>query len=189
VNRLFTFAGIAATAGGWLRIANIFTPLLLPPAVLDALYLTTDMFLLAGIGGFWLKHRAAIGIAGTAGIAIFVAGILAIRASTFGMGSYQLGAAVALLGLGVYSIAALTRGAPPPAYAAVAWLAAFACGAAVAIGLPPAATVIVAAGAAAFFGAGFLAIGVELFPRLAWTPRQSQAPCRPSPFDKPGARG
>jgi len=162
--------GISAIAGGALRIVDSFTTELLSQGTLAVLYFVTDVLLLAGIAAFWFKRRAAIGIPGTAGLAIFVIGILVVRASAFDTGSYPLGAAESLAGLGIYSIAFFVRGTPPPTYAAISWISALVFGVA-SVALPPAGRLVTATAAAIFFGVGFLAIGVDLYPRLASKPR------------------
>ncbi len=150
--------GMAAIAGGLLRIANIAMAQL-PQDVLAAVYFATDMLLLAGVAGLWMTRRAAVGPAATLGLAVFVAGILAVRASAFGVGTYSLGAAIALAGLAIYSVGALwTRRVAM--WAPVFWLAA----------VPPAVTAAfggtgsfpMAVLAAAMFGAGFILAGIEM---------------------------
>ena len=149
--------GLAAIAGGMLRIANAFLGGM-PQSVLAALYMITDGLLLAGVAGLWLTRRVQMGVAGTLGLSVFVAGILTVRASAFGIGSYRLGAAVALIGLAVYSTDVLWRRYAPH-WAPVFWLTS----------LPPAITAMLgispfamSALAAALFGAGFIFAGLEL---------------------------
>ena len=147
--------GWAAISGGVLRIADAFTAQALPQGMLAALYFATDVLLLAGIAGLWRQRRATLGLAGRIGLGVFVLGILAIRASAFGIGSYRLGAAVALLGLALYAAEALFGGAR---WAPGAWLAALAAGLAAAAGLVPDAMTALAGVA---FGSGFVAAGLE----------------------------
>ncbi len=152
--------GLSAIAGGLLRIVNSFTAASFSAATLTVLYFVTDVFLLAGIFGLWRQRRAALGIAGMVGLAVFVAGILTIRISALsvlGAGGYQMGAAVALLGLAIYSVETLLRrhGAP---WAPMLWLLALAAGIAGAAGVSPAAMTAVAG---VLFGAGFVAAGAE----------------------------
>jgi len=161
---LLRAAALCAIAGGALRIADSFTANSLPAGTLAMLYLVTDMLLLAGIAGVWWRRRASLGRMGAAGVAIFVAGILAIRIAAFGMfgaNGYQFGATLALLGLAAYSIEALfRRGAAP--FAPLLWLVSLGCGIAGAAGLAPGA-LTVAAGVC--FGAGFVAAGAESLTR------------------------
>ncbi len=121
---LSRIGGVAAILGGALRIADTFTTQALPQGTLAMLYFATDVLLLAGIAGLWAARRATIGLAGTIGIVVFVAGILAVRASAFGIGTYQIGSLIALIGLLIYSLDALfaRRSAP---WAPLLWLTAF----------------------------------------------------------------
>ncbi len=95
-----------------LRIADSFTGEILPAPTLAVLYFVTDVFLLAGIAGVWWRRRPRLGWAAMAGLTVFVLGILAIRVSVYGVlgaNGYQLGAAVALIGLAVYAMETLLR--------------------------------------------------------------------------------
>ncbi|HXC54757.1 MAG TPA: hypothetical protein VNU97_05655 [Rhizomicrobium sp.] len=148
---------LAAIAGGTLRIVDSFTGTLLSAGTLAVLYFVTDILLLAGIAGLWLRRRATLIVAGTLGLAVFAVGIFMIRAAAFGIGAYRLGAGVALLGLAVYALETLaTRRAAP--WAPSLWLVSLVCGIAGTLGFePPAMTAL--AGVA--FGAGFVATGIE----------------------------
>jgi hypothetical protein len=150
--------GIAAIAGGVLRIVDSFTTGVLSPQILSLLYLVTDVLLLLGIAGIYWSRRATLGIAGVGGVAIFALGIIWIRIAAYtmpGANRYQLGAAVALTGLGLLSGEELLRGRGENA-APIFWLAALLFGIAGALGLMvPLMTV--AAGVA--FGAGFVMAG------------------------------
>jgi hypothetical protein len=156
--------GLAAIAGGALRVVDSFVTQALPAGTLAALYFTTDMFLLLGIAGIYLSRRATLGIAGTLGAATFVVGILLVRVSAFGMlgaNGYQLAAAIALIGLVILSTEFLLRRTADAA-AAVLWLSAFALGVIGALGLlTPVMTIL--AGVA--FGAGFIVVGWSVLSR------------------------
>jgi hypothetical protein len=156
MNTAARVGGLAAIAGGILRIANAFTGQL-PQGTLAVLYFVTDVLLLAGVAGLWLTRRAQMGWAGSAGLAIFVLGIATVRASAFGIGSYPLGAGVALIGLAVYSIDALVWRSSP--WAPVFWLSAVPPAVTAALGVAPFA---MSALAAVAFGAGFMLKGIEL---------------------------
>ena len=149
-------SAIAAILGGAVRIADSFTADVLSPTTLALLYSATDVLLLAGIAGLWMKRRAGLGIAGTIGLAVFVAGILMIRASAFGAGSYQTGATVALIGLAIYSVEILFRrlGAAP-----LLWLGALALGIAGTTAIAPA---VLTALAGVAFGLGFVVAGFDI---------------------------
>ncbi len=153
--------GIAAIVGGLLRVADSFTTQALPAGLLAALYFTTDIFLLLGIAGIYLSRRSTTGMAGTIGAAIFTLGIVLVRVSAFGvLGSsgYQLGAAVALLGLAILSGETLLR-RHGGTMSALLWLLSFALGILGAAGIAPA-TLMPGAGVA--FGAGFVGAGLEI---------------------------
>jgi hypothetical protein len=150
--------GIGAIAGGVLRVVDSFTTRSFSPDVLASLYFVTDVLLLLGIAGFYWSQRTVLGIAGIIGTTVFAVGIVVIRIATFfppGTNGYQLGAAIALLGLGVLSGDELLRHNHADA-ASILWLAALAFGIAGALGLLPS-LMTVAAGVA--FGAGFVMAG------------------------------
>lgn len=158
MNILFRAGGVSAVLGGLLRIVDTFTTEVLPQGTLAVLYFVTDMLLLAGVTSLWFKRRPMLGFAGTAGLAIFVFGILTIRASAFGIGSYQLGATIALLGLAIYSLETLLR-RNAAVLAPVLWLVSLAAGIAATAGLAPLPMMAVAGVA---FGAGFVAAGWQV---------------------------
>jgi hypothetical protein len=158
MSAVLRLSGLAAIAAGVLRIANVFTTGVLSQGTLAALYFLTDVLLLAGVTGLWLKRRGTLGLCATAGLAIFVLGILTIRASAFGIGSYQLGATVALIGLALYSVETLLRRNAAP-LAPVLWLVSLAAGIAATAGIVPL-PMMALAGVA--FGAGFVAAGWQV---------------------------
>jgi hypothetical protein len=153
--------GIAAIAGGVLRIVDSFTTGVLSPQILALLYFNTDVLLLLGMAGIYWSRRAMLGIAGIAGVVLFTLGIVWIRIAAFAMSGangYPLGAAIALLGLGVLSADELLRGRDEKA-AAIFWLAALLFAVVGALGLM-APLMTIAAGVA--FGAGFVMAGRKL---------------------------
>jgi hypothetical protein len=161
MNTFLRAGGLAAVAGGVLRTIDTFAAEALTQGPLAVLYFVTDVFLLAGVAGLWWKRRASLGIAGAGGLAIFVLGILVVRASALGVGSYQLGATIALLGLALYSVETLiTRRAP--VWAPSIWLLSLAAGIAATGGLQPVAMTALAGIA---FGVGFVVAGVEILRR------------------------
>jgi 4-amino-4-deoxy-L-arabinose transferase-like glycosyltransferase len=153
--------GLAAIAGGALRVVDSFTTQSLSAGTLAALYFATDVLLLLGIAGIYWSRRATLGVAGVIGAAIFVFGILLVRLSAFGLlgtNGYQLAAALALVGLVILSIEALLR-RTDAGVSAPLWLVAFVFGIVGAFGvMTPVMTVL--AGAA--FGAGFVAAGFKV---------------------------
>lgn len=117
---LFRFSGLAAIAGGVLRAANAFTEGVVPGGLLPQLYFATDVFLIFGLVGLYLKARAPIGWAGLAGFVIAVTGLLMVRSGVL-FGGYQTGASVALLGtvlLGLTMLATRQAIAAPVLWAA-----------------------------------------------------------------------
>lgn len=153
--------GAAAMAAGALRIIDSFTAQSLSPAALAVLYFATDVLLLLGIAGIYWSRRAQLAVAGTGGTMIFVIGIVLIRLAAFGVlgaNGYQLGAAVAALGLALLACEDLLRRSGHDVAAAL-WLATFGFGVAGALGLVP---VVMTMLAGVTFGAGFLAAGLEV---------------------------
>jgi hypothetical protein len=175
--------GLSAIAGGALRIADSFTATALSAGTLAVLYFVTDVLLLAGIAGLWLTRRASLGRAGAAGLAIFVIGILMIRAAAFGIGNYQLGATIALAGLNAHALETLWMRSAAP-WAPILWLVSLACGLTGTAGVA-AATMTALAGVA--FGAGFVAAGIEVLTRRAQFGAYSVADTAPR-FDESRSR-
>jgi len=153
MSRFLRVAGIAAILGGALRIADSFTAG--PPATLALLYMATDVFLLAAIAGLWLARRGRVdGV----WLGLAALGLLMVRASAFGVGSYSAGATVTLIALALFAMnALLTRSTAP--WAPVAWIVALALGIAGTAGVAPA-TMTALAGVA--FGLGFVAAGLDM---------------------------
>ncbi len=149
---------MAAVIGGSLRLADSFPDPLLPAAGLAWLYLITDILLVAAVAGIWRHRRPTLGHSGKAGLAIFLAGTLAIRVAALGALGYQVGALIALLGLGTYAIETLIRRGARP-LGPMLWLGALACAAVSALGVAP---LMLATAAGAAFGLGFVAAGVEM---------------------------
>jgi len=147
--------GLAAIAGGALRVVDSFVPQALPADVLAVLYFTTDVFLLLGIAGIYLSRT--LGVAGVIGVVTFVVGILLVRASAFGTlgaNGYRLAAAIALSGLVILSAVSLMRGTDTAS--AILWLSAFGFGVIGVLGFALALMTILAGVA---FGAGFIVAG------------------------------
>jgi hypothetical protein len=150
--------GIAAIAGGVLRIVDSFTTGVLSPQILSLLYFVTDVLLLLGIAGIYWSRRAKLGIAGVGGVVIFALGILWIRIAAYimpGANGYQLGAAIALTGLGLLSGEELLRGSGANAVP-VLWLAAVLFAVTGALG---AMVLFMTVAAGVAFGAGFVMAG------------------------------
>ena len=155
---LLRLSGWAAVAGGVLRIADTFTTKALPQNALTMLYFATDVLLLTGIAGVWVKQRRDLGLTGNISLAVFVVGILMIRASAFGLLGYQPGAAVALIGMALYSVDALVKRSTP-VWAPLLWLLSLAAGIASVAGYQSYAMFALAG---VLFGLGFVAAGATL---------------------------
>lgn len=155
---LLRLSGWAAIVGGVLRIADTFTTKALLPNTLMLLYFATDVLLLIGIAGVWIKQRRELGLTGNISLAVFVIGILMIRASAFGVLGYQPGAAVALLGMALYSADTLIKRSTP-VWAPLLWLLSLAAGIASVAGYQPVAMFALAGVA---FGIGFVAAGAAV---------------------------
>jgi hypothetical protein len=151
--------GIAAVAGGVLRIGNSFAPATLGAGTLEVLYFVTDVLLLFGLCGLQLGGVATSGWSGRVGFALGVVGILVIRsAALFGASGYMIGAGLLLFGLLVWSVAALVRRGAPR-LAPILWLSSLVLAGVGA--LAPGLTVPTALAGVAF-GLGFVVAGMEL---------------------------
>jgi hypothetical protein len=150
------FLSCAAVLGGALRISNTFAPRMLDAHTAQMSYALDDVALILGFIGFLLALRGKLSWLGLGGIALGIAGLLAVRlAAATGIGSYQMAAAATLFGTAFLGADMLMRHAGSR-LAASAWLAALAAGLA-SHALPYAAVV-----AAALFGAGFICQGLAI---------------------------
>jgi len=153
---LLKLAGIAAIAGGAIRIANTFMTRMFDAHTLALTYLLTDVFLLLGLIGWYASRAGKLGTSGVVGFTAAVVGILMIRSAELFPGyGYLAGATVLLAGLVVMSMRTLLRrdGALLPP---LLWLLSFACAIA-SIAVTPLSIL-----SAAFFGAGFICAGIQL---------------------------
>jgi hypothetical protein len=155
-NTLFKLGGIAAIAGGVLRVANTFTPHLFDAHTLGLIYFVTDAFLLLGLIAWYASRADRLGVSGVTGFAIAAIGILVIRSADLFPGiGYLAGATALLAGLVVMSVPALVR-RDGPLVAPGLWLLSFVC----ALGSLAVAPLAIASGV--FFGAGFICAGLGL---------------------------
>jgi hypothetical protein len=158
---LFKLSGVAAVAGGALRVADGFTAGVLSEHTLQLLYFATDFFFVLGLMGIYARRATSLGIAGLIGFVVAILGFLIIRSSTlnfFGQGGYMLGATVVALGMAVMSVAILIRKNGSRCAAAL-WLFSLA------LGIVGAVSGVAFAGrtAGVVFGAGFIVAGAGLF--------------------------
>jgi hypothetical protein len=104
-------AGVAALAGGLLRIANSFAGAWLGHRALEGVFFVEDLLLLTGLLGIYLSQRGTLGTVGLTGFMLGVLGLYTIRsASLFGAGGYTLGAAELLIGLSLIGIRLMAAG-------------------------------------------------------------------------------
>lgn len=158
---LYRLSGVAAIAGGLLRIASSF-PLIEDETTLQWLYTGIDILLLMGIIGIYLQRAERLGFLGLTSFGVAVAALSFIGgpdADPFGFSTYEQGAAalaIALVGLSM----AWVRAGEKPVWPALAWFASV-----VAVGLlgtiqPLAPFGMPAAGV--LFGLGFVLAGLPL---------------------------
>ena len=168
---LLRVSAIAAIAGGLLRAADpLFAAFALNPAALQQIWFAIDLLLLVGIGGIYLAEANRLGIAGFIAVLIFLFGILLVRSNgvtVLGIGGYQTGAAIALIGVSILALLMLLRRAQ--IVASLLWLAALVAGLTSRTGFG-AGYLIALSGL--LFGLGFAAAGVGLL-RLAYKGTQS----------------
>lgn len=161
---LYRLAGMAAILGGLLRIGSSFG-LTQDAITLEWVYTTTDILLLMGLIGIYLRRAERLGFLGLTSFGVGVAALSFIGgpdADPFGFSTYEQGAytlAIALIGL---SLAWLRVGEKPIA-PTLCWI-----GSVVAVGLfnllsPLSAYGFTAAGV--LFGLGFVLAGIPLVRR------------------------
>jgi hypothetical protein len=162
--QLFRLAGLAAVIGGGLRIAAVL-PLGLSAQAAEALYDAVDILLLFGLVGIYLARAEALGFLGLASFAVGVAALSFIGgpdADPFGFSTYREGAtvlAIAMAGLAIAWISRRQRPIWPP----ILWFASV-IAAGVLTSVAPSLSLAVAG---AFFGAGFVAAGLDLLRKPA----------------------
>jgi hypothetical protein len=153
---LLRAGGLAAIAGGALRLAEPFLRSSLGGRQLQFAYFVIDVFLLLGLMAWYGWRAEKLGMAGMIGFASGVAGILVIRsASLFAPQGYAVGATLLLVGLVAMNAPALIR-RDRPLWPPLLWLAAFLCALA-SFAYAPLAVV-----AGMIFGIGYVVAGVAL---------------------------
>jgi len=121
-----------------------FTTTMLSAGTLAVLYFVTDVFLLAGIAGLWRRAARGTGVGGPrlgsrSSLPASWRPSLGLRRA--GTSGYQLGAAIALLGLAAYAVETLLQRSATP-WAPILWLLSLAAGIAGAAGFMPQAMTI-----------------------------------------------
>lgn len=164
--QLFALSGVAAIAGGLLRILAAF-PLITDPVTLEWLYTAIDVLLLMGLMGIYLARAVRLGFLGLASFGVAVTALSFIGgpdADPFEFSTYEEGAtalAIAMVGL---SIAWLQRG-ERPIWAPLCWFGSVVC-----VGLLNFIPLLTQYGfmlAGILFGLGFALAGLELLRRRA----------------------
>jgi hypothetical protein len=162
---LLRLSGIAALAGGLLRLASA-APLPLSAVDTEALWDVTDALFTLGLVGIYLCRAERLGFLGLAGFVLAMASLSFIGgpdADPFGFSTYQQGAAalaISLVGLSLAWVRAGERPLAPP----LLWFASvIAAGVLALLPAPFPAYGFTAAGA--LFGAAFAAAGLDLVRR------------------------
>jgi hypothetical protein len=102
-------AALAAIAGGLLRAAASFAPMIISSdRGRESLYVVVDVCLAVGLIGWWTRRSAGLGRQGLFGLVLALAGIVAIRANHFisVVDLYPAGALAVALGMIVVSVSA-----------------------------------------------------------------------------------
>lgn len=158
---LYRASGLAAIAGGLLRVASSF-PLIQDPVTLEWLYTGIDVLLLFGLIGIYLARAERLGFLGLVSFGLAVAALSFIGgpdADPFGFSTYEQGAAILVIALIGLSLAWIRAGEKPltPTFC---WL-----GSVIAVGvlnfIPPLSDYGFAA-AGVLFGLGFVLAGLPL---------------------------
>ena len=79
---LFRTAGLLAIAGGLLRAAGSFAPVVVASDLArESLYIVIDVCLTVGLVGFYAQRSKRVGWSGAAGFALALVGIVTVRAN------------------------------------------------------------------------------------------------------------
>jgi hypothetical protein len=159
--QLFALSGIAAIAGGLLRVFVAF-PVDSDPVMLEWLYTAIDVLLLFSLMGIYLSRAERLGFLGLASFGVAAASLSFIGgpdADPFGFSTYEQGAAALAIAMAGLSIAWVQRG-ERPIWAPMCWF-----GSIVAVGafaLMPALSSYGFMAAGVLFGLGFALAGTDL---------------------------
>jgi hypothetical protein len=153
---LFRLGGVAAIAGGALRLGEPLLKMIFNGNALQLSYFAIDVFLLFGLVAWYAWRSDKLGIAGLIGFVSGAVGVLVIRsAALFAPQGYVIGATLLLAGLVVMNATALIRW-ERPICPPLLWLAAFVCGLG-SLAYPPLGLV-----AGTVFSIGYIFAGVSL---------------------------
>jgi len=160
-NTLLRLSGIAAIAGGALRVADglLITSAAIP--IQQFAYFFTDLMLMFGLCGIYLVRSNRLGLAGLVGFVFSFTGILMVRTSAlslFGFSAYLIGASVTLLGVVGIGTAMLIHNVFPK-LAPLLWIASLIIGV---VSLLPIAMRWGVTLAGVTFGIGFIVAGISL---------------------------
>lgn len=125
IENILRFFGFLAIAGGGGRVVSSFIPWSPNNAWLEAFYLFIDVNLLFGLIGFYFANAERLGKTGFAAFFIASTGIALItgpESTGFGIDIYQASLVIVGLGLAVFSVNFLLRGAGSM-FAPAIWLA------------------------------------------------------------------
>lgn len=168
--QLFTLSGLAAIAGGLLRIAVAF-PVFSDEITLQWLYTGIDILLTFGLIGIYLDRAARLRALGFFSFVIALAALSFIGgpdADPFGFSTYEQGAATLAIALVGLSLAWMTAG-ERPLWAPACWF--FSVLAAGLLGMVPFLADYHFLVAGVLFGLGFVLAGYDLTRRRAITAR------------------
>jgi hypothetical protein len=158
---LYRLAGVAAIAGGFLRVFSAFT-FVQDEMTLQWLYTGIDVLLLFGLIGIYLARAERLGFLGLASFIVAVASLSFIGgpdADPFGFSTYEQGAAalaIAMVGLSIAWVSAGQR----PLSAPVCWFGSVICIGALNFIPPLSQYGFMVAGI--LFGLGFVFAGIAL---------------------------
>lgn len=159
---LFRLSGVAAIAGGALRILASF-PISRDPVTLEWLYTAIDVLLLFGVIGIYLARAQRLGFLGLASFGVAVAALSFIGgpdADPFGFSTYQEGATALAFAMIGFSLA-WVRASERPLSAPICWFVSVFVAAVLGNFPDPwPGYGIIAAGV--LFGIGFVSAGVDL---------------------------
>ena len=159
--QLFTLSGLAAIAGGLMRIAVAF-PVVSDEITLQWLYTGIDVLLTLGLAGIYLDRAARLRILGFVSFVIAMSALSFIGgpdADPFGFSTYEQGATtlvIALVGLSIAWISAGER----PIFAPLCWFGSVV--AAGVLGLLPVTEPHGFTVGGVLFGLGFVLAGYDL---------------------------
>jgi hypothetical protein len=162
--------GVAAIAGGALRVGDAFLAVTTAVHAQRVAYAVTDLMLILGLCGIYLPRRKTLGMVGFLGFVASIAGLAIVRSSglnLLGPNCYLIGATVTLVGVVAMGAVMLVRKAFPKLAPAL-WIASVVVGL---IGLMSAKLGWAVALAGVIFGVGFVVAGINVLQIVSTIPR------------------